>query len=528
MIKPFLLKNIEIKYLFLLTILLVNIICTAFYIIDIYTTDEENIIKEIDDKLITVAYGSKFLTDNYHDKITDKSSISNKEYMQVVNKLTNFSRKTKVEYVYTMILYKGEIVFTSDTISEKRDKYAKFFQDYTDATKALIEAGKDKKIHYAEYRDSWGKHRSVFFPTKSVQGKEYIIGVDISLDFLNQKINNLLFKTILIGFSVFIISSILIIFIVILLVKPLKYLVKAAEVIGTGNLEVKLPDVKLGYEIGKLTETFRYMQTSLKEYINKLTETTAANERIESELRIAHDIQMNIIPKTFPPFPDREEFDIYAVMKPARQVGGDFYDFFFIDDEHFCFVIADVSDKGVPASLFMAVTKTLIKAKASNDLTAGEILTKVNYELSQDNDSCMFVTAFLGILNTRTGDVSFSNAGHNPPLIIKYGNEVEFLNPQTNFVIGAMMEVEYKTESLILAPGDVLFMYTDGVTEAMNSQLDLFSDNRLKEELIKSNGKTNQDIISDVMQSIETFADNAIQSDDITIMAMKFMGAKNY
>lgn len=518
-------KNIKIKYLFLLTILLVNIISTTIYSIDTYITGKERILQATYDKLLTAAYGAKFFADPLHDMIKDKNPFSREEYLKIMDNLTKFARKINVEFVYTMVVHKGKIVFTSEnpppiTRKKIRKNYKlRFFTEYKDASLGLIKATIDKQIHYDEYRDLWGYHRSIFLPTVSPSGKEYIIGVDIKMDYLKKTLNSFLFKTILIGVGIFTISSVFIIFIVILLVNPLKSLTNSAEIIGTGNLEVEIPDVKIGYEITKLTETMTLMQRALKTYIEMLKKTVADNERIESELRIAHNIQMNILPKVFP---TRKEFDIYAFIKPAREVGGDFYDFFFIDQDHLGFVIADVSDKGIPSALFMAVAKTLIKSKTIPERQPGEILFKVNNELCQNNESSMFVTVFLGILNIKTGNILYSNAGHNPPLIIK-NNSIEFLKVSTNFVLGGIENTEYTTESLKLEHGNIIFLYTDGVTEALNEQGEFFSDKRLKQELINNINYSLKDMILNIKQKIELFSINTKQTDDITMLAIKFI-----
>ncbi len=326
------------------------------------------------------------------------------------------------------------------------------------------------------------------------------------------------------GIAGVLLLSIAVIFIARSITKPLREMVQITKDIARGNLDIELPPVKSGDEVGKLSEAFLYMKESLREYIERLTETTASKERIESELKIAHDIQMSLLPKVFPPFPERQEFDVYAFIEAAREVGGDFYDFFFIDNEHLCFVIGDVSGKGVPASLFMAMTKTLIKAVASKGMTPGEILTKVNHELNQGNDSCMFVTIFFAVLDTRTGEVLYANGGHNPPLIIRMEKEVTFLEGKRGLVVGAMEDMIYETGQFVLQPGETLFLYTDGVTEAMDKEGDLFTDDRLKEEIMALQGRSMQDIIGEIMKEIISFSQGIDQSDDITMMMIQFKG----
>jgi phosphoserine phosphatase RsbU/P len=318
--------------------------------------------------------------------------------------------------------------------------------------------------------------------------------------------------------------AIAIIYIARSITRPLRAMAHATEGIGSGNLDIDLPPVTSGDEVGKLTEAFGYMKTSLKAYIEELTKTTALKERMEGELKIAHDIQMSILPKMFPPFPDRTEFDIYAMIQPAKEVGGDFYDFFQIDDEHLCFVIADVSGKGIPASLFMAVTKTLIKAKAAVGLTADRIVSRVNEELCVGNDTNMFVTIFCAILDVHTGEIEYTNGGHNPPLVIRKTGEVSVLKSTGGIVVGVIDDAVYTADRLTLYPGDILYLYTDGVNEAMNKNGELFSDKRLEQEIIKLKEKSIKEIIDGIMGEIELFAQDTPQSDDITMMVIQYTG----
>jgi sigma-B regulation protein RsbU (phosphoserine phosphatase) len=309
--------------------------------------------------------------------------------------------------------------------------------------------------------------------------------------------------------------------------RPLRAMAKATEEMARGNLDAPVPVVRSRDEVGVLAESFSRMGESLKKYIRDLTETTAAKERIESELSIAHDIQMSIIPKTFPAFPGRTEFDIYAFIEPAREVGGDFYDFFFIDNTHLCFVIADVSGKGVPSALFMAEAMTLIKVIARESASPDQILYKVNNDLCMDNSTGMFVTIFLGILDTTTGEVLYSNGGHNPPLTIGRDGKAEFLKVSPGLVAGAWEDFQYVTGRLLLKKSETLFMYTDGVTEAMNPADELFSEERLLHNLTALSDKPLAEMLGRLTEEIIFFAQGAPQSDDITMMALKFTGGSD-
>jgi sigma-B regulation protein RsbU (phosphoserine phosphatase) len=231
-----------------------------------------------------------------------------------------------------------------------------------------------------------------------------------------------------------------------------------------------------------------------------------------------------MIPLKFPPFPDRDEFSIYAALEPAREVGGDFYDYYFLDEERLCFCIGDVSGKGVPAALFMAMAKTLIKSRADDDRSTASILTHVNDKLSVDNPNCMFVTVFAGILNVRSGELVYTNAGHNPPYIRKQDGTLQCLDRRHGPAIGAMEGMDYKEERDTLEPGDLLFLYADGVTEAMDPEHRLFSENRLKDLLTATDTKGAATAVDHTVAAVRAFEGEAEQADDITVLALEFHG----
>lgn len=313
-----------------------------------------------------------------------------------------------------------------------------------------------------------------------------------------------------------------IVFIAHSIARPVRALAKATQDIAKGNLDVEIPVIKSRDEVGYLADSFIFMKSALKQYIKDLTDTTAAKERIESELKIAHDIQMSILPKIFPPFPNRTEFDIYAVIEPAKEVGGDFYDFFLIEDNLY-FAIGDVSGKGVPASLFMAVTKTLIKAKTTKGMLPDEILRGVNKDLCDGNESGMFVTIFCGLLNTLTGEVYYSNGGHNIPYLLHGHGDVELLPNTGGMALGVMEDVAYRSNKITLKSNDSLFLYTDGVTEAIDAHEEQYSDLRLKEVLQKSQTCSPTEIIPEVVNDVKRFSSGVPQADDITIMALQYL-----
>lgn len=245
---------------------------------------------------------------------------------------------------------------------------------------------------------------------------------------------------------------------------------------------------------------------------------------LEQELSIAHSIQRSMIPKSFPAYPDRKEFEIHADLLPTREVGGDFYDYFFIDDYHLYFVIGDVSGKGVAAALFMAVCRTLLRAVALKGLPPNGCLEQVDTMLNLENESCMFATVFCGVLKTFTGEVVYCNGGHELPYLLKKDGALLELENTEGKALGTVREdVKYKAQNVMLLPGDALFLYTDGITDAIDSSGTIYSDERLKKLLKQKNGMTTSDLVNEVMNEIKNYSAGTIQSDDVAALAIKFL-----
>ncbi len=343
---------------------------------------------------------------------------------------------------------------------------------------------------------------------------------------MNQQINRLTGIIILISMGIIAAAIVISLYTANSLTVPIHRLIGAMKEIRQEGLSGKRVQLNGNAEIKEMGNIFNSMLEAIEKAVKDLTETTAIKERIESELNIARQIQMNILPRIFPPFPDRPEFDIYAVIEPAREVGGDFYDFFQIDHTHLCFVMADVSGKGVPASLFMAVTKTLIKAVAVEGTDPDGFLAKVNNELALGNEASMFVTVFCGVLNTETGEIIYANGGHNPPLILRRGEQVTYLDGASGLVLGAYEGTRYSAGRLALEPGDSIFLYTDGVTEAMDKDGALFSEARLQQELDGLKERPIKEKIHGVLNRVQAYSQGIPQSDDITMMVVQYHGTR--
>lgn len=374
------------------------------------------------------------------------------------------------------------------------------------------------------YTDEYGTwitgYARVFDSDDNIAG---VVCVDASIEFIYGKARKLAIQIILFELVLIIIASLLSFYLSKRITNPLILLNKGAGIIGNGDLEYNI-DVKTGDEIEDLSNAFNKMVMKLKEYIEDLRVTTAEKEHIESELKIAHNIQTSMLPRIFPPFPERKEISIYATMEPAKEVGGDFYDFFFVDKSKLCFLIGDVSGKGVPAALFMVIAKTLLKNQALLGSPANEILFKVNNLLCSENEELMFVTLFLGIFDIETGELQYSNAGHNPPLVSKDGQPFEYISPKKSFVLAGMENFKFQLESIQLSKGDAIFLYTDGVTEAMNIRGEQFTDKKLKVDLGNIGNINEADIVRSIKKEIELFVEEAPQSDDITMLVLKYHG----
>jgi sigma-B regulation protein RsbU (phosphoserine phosphatase) len=306
------------------------------------------------------------------------------------------------------------------------------------------------------------------------------------------------------------------------LARPITTLTNSVKKIGNGNLDY-ISEIKTGDEIEELSRSFEYMTGELKGYIEDLRRTTAEKERISAELNVATRIQASMLPRIFPAFPDREEFDLYGSMLPAKEVGGDFYDFFLLDQDTLAVVIADVSGKGVPAALFMVIAKTLIQNDARHGLSPKQVFERVNRLLYKDNEEGMFVTAFMGYLDIPSGKFTCVNAGHNPPLI-RQENNFKWLKIKRSFVLGGMEDMRYEEEETVLNPGDLVFLYTDGVTEAVNTEQQLFTEARLLEAVAAKRNGNLQDFVVSVKKEIDGFANGAEQADDITMLALQYHG----
>ena len=308
--------------------------------------------------------------------------------------------------------------------------------------------------------------------------------------------------------------------------QPLAFLSESAQEVAKGNFDASLPTFRHNDEVAQLRDSFGIMQQSLKEYLEEQKALSAAKAAMVSELNVAHDIQMSMLPKTFPAFPNRKDIELYASLVPAKAVGGDLYDFF-IHNEKLFFCIGDVSGKGVPASLVMAVSRTLFRNIAAHTDKPSHIVETMNENICEGNDNCMFVTLFVGVLDLATGLLHYCNAGHEAPYL-----QTELLPCDSNLPIGVASGLKYSEQSVVIAPGMTLFLYTDGLTEAENAHRELFGKQRIDQVIAASNVLPKQsspdrslspkELIEKMTAAVHQFVGDTEQSDDLTMLAFKY------
>ena len=312
-------------------------------------------------------------------------------------------------------------------------------------------------------------------------------------------------------------------------IRPLRQLASAAANFANEDREFTKDDVirldlRTNDEVSDLYQEIRSMESRIVDYTDHLTRVTAEKERVSTELRTASQIQESMLPHIFPAFPEREDFDLYASMTPAKEVGGDFYDFFLIDDSHLAVLIADVSDKGVPAALFMMSAKILINYRAQEGGTPSQILNAVNAQICKNNKSKMFVTVWLGILDLNTGLLTCTNAGHEYPVLRGQDGRFRVFKDQHGLVLGAMARTRYRDYEIQMMPGDAIFVYTDGVPEANNTDGEFYGMERMEEALNQMADRDPKGILQGVKEDVESFTGEAMQFDDLTMLCLEYRG----
>ena len=416
------------------------------------------------------------------------------------------------------LTYGTEVLYTDAAYDEKDlQKYYYVWNLYAE------NRGTDKPI---VTDNSYGYNYTAVSPILDEQG-EAIAEIQYILDMqaVRDHLSSFLYK--MLGISCTIICVALLLYMMLMkwmVLTPIEKLSRfTTEIIKSGNFKKQEIVISTKDEIEDLGNSFNAMLKKLEDYIGNLTAVTAEKERIGTELNVATHIQSSMLPCIFPAFPDRNELDIYATMTPAKEVGGDFYDFFMVDERHIAIVMADVSGKGVPAALFMVIGKTLIKDHTQPGRDLGEVFTEVNHILCESNDNGMFITAFEGVLDLITGEFRYVNAGHEKPFIYHESEGYEAYKVRSGFVLAGMENIRYKEQIIQLHIGDKVFLYTDGVTEAMNKEHQLYGMDRLHHILNQQCQTCSPEKILELVKAdIDAFVGDNDQFDDITMLCLEY------
>ena len=457
------------------------------------------------------------------------------EYYEEVRQMLLMMKQTQgFEYFYVVIPYDDVQYYIWDAGEEGEEGICdlgdtdEYFGEGKEVGDAAFRAdGKQENILITDSKE-YGYLASAYVAILDSKGEPAALAsVDVSMDMINTQIRQfvILVLGIIIG-VLFLCQFGYYLYMKKALVTPLKNLQGAVSGLVSENMdhlnEFQL-DVHTGDEMESIADAFVVMTKELDSYINNLAAVTKEKERIGTELELATKIQANMLPRIFPPFPERKEFELYATMGPAKEVGGDFYDFFLLDDDHLGLVIADVSGKGVPAALFMMMSKILVSNYATMGGSPASVLEAVNAQICKNNEEDMFVTVWFGILTISTGKVIAANAGHEYPILKGADGRFELFKDKHGFVVGGMEGLKYKDYEFTLEKGGTLFVYTDGVAEATNLQDELFGTDRMLEALNEDPEANPEQLLKNMHNAVDRFVGEATQFDDLTMLAIKLL-----
>lgn len=455
-------------------------------------------------------------------------AIKDEEYQRMLDILFDIKDSNDIKYIYVQILDGDKCTYIFD--ADREDAYQLGTKHTISEPARQVEHPENGVPTFISFtEDGWLCTSTV--PVRDEAGNPVaLVGVDVPMDDIMKDRSDYLRNVILLIESAVVVLSAIILFGVDrALVRPINQLSAAARSFvedrsgeRKGDSAISRLRVRTGDEVETLSDSIQQMERDINAYITNLTAVTAEKERIGAELDVATHIQSSMLPSIFPAFPDRPEFDIYAIMDPAKEVGGDFYDFFMVDERHLAVVMADVSGKGVPAALFMVIGKTLIKDHTLPDTDLGTVFSEVNNILCESNSEGLFITAFEGVLDLVTGEFRFVNAGHEPPFICPADGKFTPYKVRPGFVLAGMEDIRYKGGTLTLSPGDKLFQYTDGVTEATDADNQLYGMERLEQALNRLADRTPGEILPALKADIDAFVGSAPQFDDITMLCLTY------
>lgn len=529
---------------FIFSLCIVGLVLTASTSIFSYLTSKSYLEEIFSERVMTNSNAIATLLDPEEVKVViSEGGEESEEYKKLDNLFNKLKKEGNITYLSLVVPHENSVTFYIDAFVEEMgddpDARIPYGSDILYVDAANPDDPTDLQKYYETwslYKDDKGRDKPVV--TDNSYGYNYnglsvvldengkaIAQVQYILDMseVRSYLNSFLIKMIVISFAIIGLTIIVyIVFVRSMVTKPIGQLTEfTEEITSTNAFEGKRIDIETGDEIESLSLSFNFMLEELEEYIHNLAKITAEKERIGAELDVARHIQGSMLPCIFPAFPERHEFDIYATMTPAKEVGGDFYDFFLVDDDHLALVIADVSGKGVPAALFMMISKTLIKSATQNGLSPKEVLEKVNNQLCESNDAEMFVTVWLGILEISTGRMKCANAGHEFPAIMHSGGDWALYKDRHGFVLAGMENSKYREYEITLKDGDRIFVYTDGVAEATDINNNLYGTDRMIDALNRAKDKRCDELLKYIHEDIDAFVGEADQFDDITMLTLE-------
>ncbi len=507
-----------------------------------YQVFSEEMYEEFATDAFKVARAAAHCVDADRMEAYKESGGNSEEYHQAWVRLDQLCNATESTFIYVIqpdLTDYGKIHFVFSTV-KRNTEYSPYEVGYTRETtndeykkkyKALYTGEKEEELLLLNSRAyAQGLHHiTAMVALKGAEQRtEAILCVQQQMDLLEpvrrEYIKNIVAALLLVTLVAIVAEGL---YLNRKLLLPVKQITGEASRFAQENVTAKeklTSKIRTTDEIGQLAASIDQMEEQIVKYVDHLQKVTAERERIGAELHIASEIQENMLPRTFPPFPDRKEFSIYASMVPAKEVGGDFYDFFLIDEDHLALVIADVSGKGVPAALFMAKVKSLIDERCMMGDSPAAVMYHVNNQLCDGNKAEMFVTVWLAVLELSTGKGIAANAGHEHPVIHRAGGGFELAVYRHSLPLAAMEDVPYREHSFELGHGDSLFVYTDGVTEAMNSRDELFGTERMLEALNRNPSADPEALLQEVSAEIDKFVGNAPQFDDMTMLGLQYLG----
>ena len=456
-------------------------------------------------------------------------ALKDDQYNEMLNTLFEIKESNDIKYLYVQKLNGDYVTYLMDT--DESEDYCQLGVTHRASSETDSMENREYGVPAFITNDEYGWLCTSMEPVMDKAGKPVaLVGVDVSMDDIMQDRHDYLRNIIMIiGINIIWISVLTVIVLQLALVNPINKLSEATmnfvndqDETHEGSSQISKLNIRTGDEIEALSDSIKQMEQDIYSYINHLTEVTAEKERIGAELDVATHIQSSMLPNIFPNFGDKPEFEIYATMNPAKEVGGDFFDFFMVDERHLAIVMADVSGKGVPAALFMVIGKTLIKDHTLPDTDLGTVFSEVNNLLCESNSEGLFITAFEGVLDLVTGEFRFVNAGHEMPFIYHKGGVFAPYKIKAAFVLAGMEDMRYKSGELTLEPGDKIFQYTDGVTEATDANGGLYGMERLEICLNKVAGEKPNVILPAVKEDIDAFVGDEPQFDDITMLCLEY------